>query len=154
MEVEIFVKDADKSVNSYQDAIQFAGNLMLQSANIDAKYIDACIDREVDFPTGLLLQNGSGVAMPHGDAKLVRHDSVSLVRIPQGVEFGKMEDKDQKVKCSLVFNLALTSGEKHITVLRKLVSSFQNPSFIDYCSYEKAAEVKKYVSETLLAEKE
>ena len=57
----------------------------------------------------MLLANGDGIAIPHGNSDLVNKDSISVVRIKNTVEFGRMEDKDLKVGCSLVFNLALAS---------------------------------------------
>lgn len=85
----------------------------------------------------MLLANGDGIAIPHGNSDLVNKDSISVVRIKNTVEFGRMEDKDLKVGCSLVFNLALASGNQHIGILRKLIGLFQDEEFVDTCKMKK-----------------
>lgn len=99
----------------------------------------------------MLLANGDGIAIPHGNSDLVNKDSISVVRIKNTVEFGRMEDKDLKVGCSLVFNLALASGNQHIGILRKLIGLFQDEEFVDTCKNEETDTVQKYLL-TKLAE--
>lgn len=149
MDINVVVKDAPKSVRTYMDAIELAGQALLDIKSIDSNYIKACIEREEDFPTGLLLRSGQGVAMPHGNSDLVNYNSISVVRTEENIEFGRMEDKNQKVSCKLVFNLVLASGEQHIIVLRKLVNLFQDELFIETCHKLRQYEVQDYISQKL-----
>ena len=93
MAIDVIVSNGQDTITTYQEAIRTAGEKLVEKGNIDAKYIDACIEREIDFPTGLLLANGDGIAIPHGNSDLVNKDSISVVRIKNTVEFGRMEDK-------------------------------------------------------------
>lgn len=149
MNTDVFFSDAKKKVGSYEEAITLAGEPMLENKSITREYIDACVNRERDFPTGLALEDGRGVAIPHGNSKFVLKNAISIVRVPGGVSFGRMEDKKKKVPCELLFNLALTSGEQHILILRRLVSLFQDMSFIDYCLNNNAQNVQVYVQRSL-----
>lgn len=149
MEIDIKINSADESVDTYEEVIRLAGQALVEAGNIDPKYIDACIAREVDFPTGLLLADGQGIAMPHGDSDFVKKDSLSVVRTQKDVAFGRMEDKDQKVACRLVFNLALASGQQHITVLRKLIGLFQEEAFITACQSLSDEETADYIKKRL-----
>lgn len=151
MAIDVIVSNGQDTITTYQEAIRTAGEKLVEKGNIDAKYIDACIEREIDFPTGLLLANGDGIAIPHGNSDLVNKDSISVVRIKNTVEFGRMEDKNLKVGCSLVFNLALASGNQHIGILRKLIGLFQDEEFVDTCKNEETDTVQKYLL-TKLAE--
>lgn len=151
MAIDVIVSDGQDMITTYQEAIRTVGEKLVEKGNIDAKYIDACIEREIDFPTGLLLANGDGIAIPHGNSDLVNKDSISVVRVKNTVEFGRMEDKDLKVSCSLVFNLALASGNQHIGILRKLIGLFQDEEFVNTCKNEETAVVQKYLL-TKLAE--
>ncbi|HBL1458123.1 TPA: PTS sugar transporter subunit IIA [Enterococcus faecium] len=151
MAIDVIVSDGQDKIKTYEEAIRVAGEKLVGKGNIDAKYIDACIEREKDFPTGLLLANGDGIAIPHGNSDLVNKDSISVIRVKNTVEFGRMEDKDLKVSCSLVFNLALASGNQHIGILRKLIGLFQDEEFVDTCKNEETAVVQKYLL-TKLAE--
>ncbi|WP_392560065.1 PTS sugar transporter subunit IIA [Orbus mooreae] len=149
MNIHILVNDGNDDITDYQSAIKCAGNALLVNEDIYQDYIQACIDREQNFPTGLLLGNGVGIAIPHANAELVRNSSISIVRLKNSVAFGLMEDASLSVDCRLVFNLALASGEQHITILRKLVRAFQNDSFITNCSSMSKEELVKMVYELL-----
>ena len=52
MSIDIIVSNAPATVSTYQDGIKSAGGKLDELGNIDPAYIDACINREVDFPTG------------------------------------------------------------------------------------------------------
>lgn len=106
MKLEILVNDVDNSISDYQTAITFAGTQLLEKGYITAEYIDACLEREKSYPTGLMMANGQGIAIPHADYTLVNVNSISIVRFANDVTFGQMEDADLTVDCSIMFNLA------------------------------------------------
>ncbi|WP_431088766.1 PTS sugar transporter subunit IIA [Paenibacillus sp. 8b26] len=149
MNIDIVVNNADENVKTYSDAIRFTGKFLVENEDIDPKYIDACIDREKDFPTGLLFANDVGIAIPHGSSDFVKKDSISVLRAVNNIEFGKMEDKSEKVDCKLLFHLALSSGKQHIRVLRKLVGLFQDEEFIASCQTFEVEETEKYIAKRL-----
>lgn len=93
--------------------------------------------------------NSEGIALPHGDSTYVENDSISLVKTKNAIEFGRMEDNSQKVSCHLIFNLALSSGQNHIQVLRKLITLFQNEQFIKNCYEPNAEETVNYIENLL-----
>ncbi|MGM5693114.1 PTS sugar transporter subunit IIA [Streptococcus suis] len=146
--VVVFISDTD-SVSSYEEVIRLAGQPLVKAERILPEYSQACIDREVDFPTGLQLSNGIGLAMPHGHADLVKEDSISILRLKEPVEFGLMEDKSKKVSVSLVFHLALSSGQEHLQVLRKVIRLFQNENFITQCLTDDVDAVASLVEKEL-----
>ncbi len=55
MKFEILVNDVDNSISDYQTAITFAGTQLLEKGYITAEYIDACLEREKSYPTGLMI---------------------------------------------------------------------------------------------------
>ena len=56
MKFEILENDVDNSISDYQTAITFAGTQLLEKGYITAEYIDACLEREKSYPTGLMMQ--------------------------------------------------------------------------------------------------
>ena len=82
-----------QNVHSYQEAIKKAGEALVSSNAVTSKFSQACIDREADFPTGLLLPSGRGVAIPHGDSSLVKKSSISILRLDNMVDFGLFLEK-------------------------------------------------------------
>ena len=149
MDIDIIVSDVPSTIATYQEAIRAAGEKLVENENIDPAYIDACINREVDFPTGLLLANEEGIAIPHGRSDLVKKSGISVIRVKNAIDFGTMEDKDQKVACSLIFNLALASGDQQINILRKLTGLFQEDEFLKNCKTMETKGVQKYIIKKL-----
>ncbi|MGM9947677.1 PTS sugar transporter subunit IIA [Floccifex sp.] len=123
----------EKNVSSNKEAIQIAGQKLLDNQCVIKGFIEACIKREDPFPTGLELPSGQAVSMPHGESQFVLQDSISIVRTPDPVIFHRMDDPGQEIQCQLIFNLALSSGNKHIQVLRQLMRLFQDEVFINHC---------------------
>ena len=74
---------------------------------------------------------------------------MSVVRAKNPIEFGRMEDKDQKVNCSLIFNLALASGQQHLSILRKLIGLFQDEAFVKTCQTASKEEVQSFIANQL-----
>ncbi|RHW55308.1 PTS sugar transporter subunit IIA [Lactobacillus bombicola] len=130
MGIKIFVNEGTPDISTYQAAIKFAGLSMLKANGIYSQFSQACIKREKQFPTGLKLADGVGIAIPHGDSNLVKVSGISFVRLLKPVSFGLMEDAQQQIDCKFLFNLALAKGDEHLTVLRKLMKLFQSKEFI------------------------
>ncbi|HDS8777231.1 TPA: PTS sugar transporter subunit IIA [Klebsiella michiganensis] len=151
MKLEILVNDVEGTIADWHAAIEFAGQKLLEKGYITPEYIQACLEREKTYPTGLLMANGHGIAIPHADYTLVKTNSISIVRFDKGVVFGQMEDADLTVECSIMFNLAFATSDQHMSVLRRLFTLFQDISFIESCRNLKTHEVGKYVEEMLVA---
>ncbi|MEX7609581.1 PTS sugar transporter subunit IIA, partial [Enterobacter asburiae] len=94
MKLEILVNDVEGTITDWQTAIEFAGQKLLDKDYITPEYIQACLVREKTYPTGLMMANGQGIAIPHADYTLVKTNSISIVRFDKGVTFGQMEDAD------------------------------------------------------------
>ncbi|MBI6529973.1 MULTISPECIES: PTS sugar transporter subunit IIA [Morganellaceae] len=148
---KILVNDVEEAIDDWSAAIQFAGQKLLEKDYITPEYIQACLIREKSYPTGLLMVNGQGIAIPHADYSLVKINSISIVRFDKNVVFGQMEDADLTVECSIMFNLAFATSDQHMSVLRRLFTLFQDISFIESCRNLKTHEVGKYVEEMLSA---
>ena len=117
MKFEILVNDVDNSISDYQTAITFAGTQLLEKS----------------YPTGLMMANGQGIAIPHADYTLVNVNSISIVRFANDVTFGQMEDADLTVDCSIMFNLAFATSDQHMSILRRLFTLFQDNAFVETC---------------------
>ena len=139
----------EKDVTSDVEAIKIAGNKLLEKDCVLEGFIQECVDREGPYPTGLVLPNGKAVAMPHGDSSYVKEDSISIVRSNVPIIFKRMEDATQNAECNLVFNLALSSGGKHIQVLRNLMGLFQGDMFINNCVNYDGDKLVDYVGKLL-----
>ena len=100
------------SSKTKQEAIHQVARLLIQSGNIDPRYVDSMFDREKVANTYL----ANGIAIPHGmpeNRELVLKTGIAVLQVPQGVEWNEGEI------VHLVVGIAAASGE-HLGILRKL----------------------------------
>lgn len=147
----ILIQDVE-SCKDYQEAIKLTGQALESAGYTDEKYLDYCLNRESQFPTGLLLKQDKGVAIPHGDSELVKESAISMLRLNQAVPFKRMDDSQASVEAKLVFHLALADGNSHLGLLKSLMRAFQVDEFYEKiltCDQETA---KKYLKDKIKGE--
>ena len=99
-------------IQTKDEAIKWAGKLLLNAGIVEPAYIDSMLEREKTMSTFV----GNGVAIPHGEFKnlgLVKRTGISVLQVPQGVEW------EPGQVAFLVVGIAAT-GDEHITVLQNL----------------------------------
>lgn len=82
---ENIVLDAD--VKTKEQAIQLAGRILVERGYVEESYIEKMFEREALTSTYM----GNFVAIPHGTEeakKLVKQAGLSIVQVPNGVDFG------------------------------------------------------------------
>ena len=121
----------DMDTLSSVDTIKALGKVLEENAYIDKSYIDSVVEREENFPTGLVLAN-AGIAIPHASPNNnVLKNGIAPARLKYPVEFACMEDPDKKVAVNMVFMLALASSTEHLEILKKLFIAFQNEDLVN-----------------------
>ena len=99
----------------------------LETAGLVTKdFSTAIIQREHQFPTGLLTQT-MGVAIPHTDADKVIEPQIAFMRLKKPVIFHQMGD-NQEIAVQMIFMLALKQGQDQLKMLQKLMALFQDAS--------------------------
>lgn len=101
-----------QKVKNKQEAIETAGKLLVQANHVSEEYIAKMIQREEELTTYM----GNGVAIPHGtnDSKQwIRSTGMSIVQIPDGVDFGNGNI------AYLVIGIAAV-GDEHLEILSNL----------------------------------
>ncbi len=99
-------------VDSKEDAIRKAGELLVNAGCVHADYVKGMLAREQTMSTYI----GNGVAIPHGqfgDLQLVYRTGISVLQVPEGIEW------DYGEKAYLVCGIAAV-GDEHIKVLQNL----------------------------------
>ena len=102
---------------SKQDAIRDAGKILYDSGCVEAGYVDAMIEREMDCSTYI----GNGVAIPHGTneaRKLIKRSGVSILQYPDGIDFNGNT-------AYLVIAIAAT-GDQHLNILAELAKIIED----------------------------
>lgn len=106
-------------------AIQKAGNLLVNQGCVESKYVDAMI-QSFD-KNGPYIVIAPEIAIPHARPEDGVHEaSVSMVQLKEPVVFGN-EANDP---VSLVFAIGASSSEKHLELLKKLMDLLGNKETI------------------------
>ncbi len=100
------------SLNSQEDAIRRAGELLVGNGHVEDRYIDSMFEREKSVSTFM----GNAVAIPHGtsDSKQwIERSGLSIITVPEGVEYG-----DGNI-AMLIIGIA-GKGEEHLEILSNI----------------------------------
>lgn len=100
------------SLNNQEEAIRYAGQILVDNGYVEPSYIDKMFEREELTSTYM----GNFVAIPHGteDAKSeVNESGLSIVTIPEGVEYG--EGNTVKILMGIA-----GKGDEHLDILSNI----------------------------------
>ncbi|MCC3358176.1 PTS mannitol transporter subunit IICBA [Bacillus sp. REN16] len=98
----------NKQFSSKEEAIRFAGRVLVDGGYVEESYIDAMIERDQMTTTYM----GNDVAIPHGTdeaKKSVLKSGVTIIQIPDGVDYDGQ-------KARLIFGIAGKDGG-HLEIL-------------------------------------
>ncbi len=112
---DVLVKDNIElgvELDSQDEAIRRAGELLVQNGYVEEKYIDSMFEREKSVSTFM----GNAVAIPHGtsDSKQwVEKSGLSILTVPEGVDYGDGEI------AMLIIGIA-GKGDEHLEILSNI----------------------------------
>lgn len=108
---------ANLKVETANEVIGLMADHRHKGGTVKASYRDAVERREQSMPTGLPLEDGLAVAMPHTDPEHVRKSSFAVASLSSPVTFRSMDDPDKELSVRLIFMLALRSKEEQLETL-------------------------------------
>ncbi len=112
-------------ISNWKEAIHLAGKLLVDSGDIDPRYIDEAIQVATDVGPYFVVR--PSVAIAHGrPSPLVHRISLSMVTLNPAIEFGH-EDNDP---VSILFLLAAIDNYSHIDVLEDLARILSNDDLV------------------------
>jgi galactitol PTS system EIIA component len=132
--------------DSFEKTLEIMGGNLYDLGIVKESYINAVIEREKTFATGLPT-NGCSVAIPHTDIEHVNKKAISLGILKEPVEFGIMGEVSEKTPVKLVFMLAMDQIHSQLDLLQNLMRVFQNEEILTSLSSE---ESKTVIKELLL----
>lgn len=105
-------------------AIQMAVNPLEKKGFVNEEFLNAVMERERTFPTGLPTK--VGVALPHTEAKYVKEESISILTLNKPIIFAGMGNPKESVPVEIIFLLAICNPEKQLGVLQTIITIIQN----------------------------
>ncbi|MEE9513853.1 MAG: PTS sugar transporter subunit IIA [Anaerolineales bacterium] len=124
---DLIIKPLEAS--SSEDAIRILGARLFESGYVRDTYVDAVLEREKVFATGLPTPEIQ-VAIPHTDIEHVIRPAIAVGVLQDTVEFVEMGNPDGIVNVSIVCMLAVNQSDSLVSLLQNLVGIFQDPAVL------------------------
>ena len=114
------------------EVLDCLSNLLYENGYVKESYKQAVKDREKDFPTGLLIEDGFGIAIPHADREHVNRIGMAVATLDDPVIFNQMGgEAEDKVPVSLVCMLAIDDPKQHMDTLANLMELFSDHDMLE-----------------------
>ena len=107
------------------EIIRQLGALLFNNGFVKDTYIQAVLDREKIYPTGLQT-NILGFAIPHTDTEHVNKPAVAIATLDQPVIFQAMDNPEVEISVNIVMMLAISDPKSVVNVLRKVISILED----------------------------
>lgn len=115
--------------NDYADVMKSVGSMVIKEGYAKDSYIDALIEREKEYPTGLDV-DGVGVAIPHTAVDHVKKQGIAIAVLDKPVTFFQMGTDDETVEVQLIFMLAVVDANEHLDQLQTILSIIQDKTVL------------------------
>lgn len=120
----------DMEAQTSTDVFQILGRTLIHEGYCKDSYIDALIEREKDFPTGVNMGE-IGIAIPHTDKKHVNKGGVAIGVLKSPATFYQMGTTDEMVHAKLVFMLAVDDPKEHLVFLQRILQVLQDQDVLE-----------------------
>lgn len=128
----------DLEAQNSTDVFKALGGLLQEKGIAKDSYVDALIEREKDFPTGLDIGN-FGIAIPHTAAEHVNQAATAIATLKKPVDWVQLGTEDDHVDVNIVFMLAVKDPNAHLNFLQAIVQVFQDKDVMEKILAEKDA---------------
>ena len=115
----------DLKAGSSDEVFQQLGGLLVSEGYCKSSYVQALIEREKDFPTGINMGN-IGIAIPHTDKEHVIKGAVAIGVLKEPVHFYQVGTNDENVEAKLIFMLAVKDPKEHLVFLQRILMVLQD----------------------------
>lgn len=145
--IQLNIED-NKELKSYDEVLEHIYKQHLQSGTVKDSYLAALKEREVNYPTGILL-DGYAVAIPHCDVEHANKPAIFIMRLSNPIEVDRA-DEDEKLAVQLVINLVVTDPAAQLNLLKSLFRNLQEASFYQNLSSLPINEAKFLFNSTII----
>ena len=118
-------------VDCFEDLIPLISINLTESRDVDDKFIEKVIDRELKFPTGLPTEP-IAVAIPHAYPENVNNNKIVVATLKKPIIMKEMGGiTDDTLNVSVVFLLALNDTNKHLNLLQNIIELIKNKETVN-----------------------
>lgn len=117
--------------SSDKEAISLCGNALLEAGLVGPSFIQKCLERETDYPTGL--PTDIPTAIPHCKDESIMENSICFLKLEQPVTFRRMDDDEESVQTDMIFNMAIRNPNEHLEALQNLMEFLGDAETLEQC---------------------
>lgn len=116
----------DLTAGSSEEVFRTIGGLLTREGFCRDSYVQALIDREKEYPTGLDM-DGIGVAIPHTEVEHVIRPAMAIAVLKKPVPFELMGgEKGETTDVRIVVVLAIRDASEHLDQVKALLKILQD----------------------------
>lgn len=136
---------------NWQECFNMLAKLLAKGKKVKEGFWESVLDREQHFPTGLQITPDIGIAIPHpSDPTLVNESTVAVTILPHPVAVNSMANPEEEIMVSVVLMLALKGSEDHLTMLERMMGTFQDEQLLQELFFLKEAQdIQRFLAEKL-----
>ena len=120
-----------QDLKTQDEVFEDLNKILLAKGVVNDEFLDAVKKREIKFPTGLQLESGFGVAIPHTDPQFVNENQIGFMSLDNPIQFRQMGSDTEKVQVEMVFILCLKEAHKQLDMLQNLMTLFGDSEQIE-----------------------
>jgi len=124
------------------------GDEMLKMDVVHETYPAALIEREMRYPTGIMLDKHA-IAIPHCEAIHAKSPAIYLLRPDKAVSFQQADDESE-IAVSLIIALIVENPVEQLMLLRCLFGKLQQTEVIEALIVLPESELQTYFREEIL----
>ncbi len=112
------------------EIMEKVGRAFINEGLCKESYIQALINREGEFPTGIDV-DGFGIAIPHTDVSHVNKAGIGIATLKNPVKFIQMGTDDEEVETKVIVMLAVDDPKKHLSLLQNILAILQDKNVLN-----------------------
>lgn len=121
---ENFIKTA-LNCDSSDEVLKDLSSLLLENGVVKESFVDAILDREKVYPTGLPTK-AFNIAIPHTISSHVVEPAISVAILDKPVQFHQMGSPEILLDVELIIMLAIKDSHQQISLLKKIMNLIQD----------------------------
>lgn len=146
IDIKIIAIESD----TWQNVLKIMGNYLYKNNYVKETYINAVIDREKVYPTGLEIPNAINIAIPHADIEHVNKQALLIGILKKPVKFFKMDNPNEQVDVEIVLMTVINDPKGYIKFLSKLTTLIRKEEFVNLAKEHNYNSIIKLIQEKCL----
>ncbi len=110
---------------SAEDCLRFLGTELIKAGKAKEDYIDALLEREANYPTGLMTPSIT-IAIPHANPENALVNTFAVAKPAHPVVFHHMADEEQEVEAELILMMCIADPQDQAPMLSHIMEMFSD----------------------------